>query len=43
MLGALLAGCNTAPEVWPVSAPITLTDVRQYRFGTILNGGNSGP
>lgn len=74
MLGALLAGCNAAPEVRSASAPvsraasapeallarmsleskvaqiimpdigsITPADVRQYRFGTILNGGNSGP
>ncbi len=79
-LGALLAGCNAAPEVRSASAPgpalaavaaatntpeallarlsveskvaqiimpdigsITPEDVRQYRFGTILNGGNSGP
>ena len=76
-LGALLAGCNAAPEVRSASAPvaapaaadnspeallarmsierkvaqivqpdigsITPADVREYRFGTILNGGNSGP
>ena len=79
-LGALLAGCNAAPEIRSASAPaataaatatpantpeallarmsveskvaqiiqpdigsITPDDVRRYRFGTILNGGNSGP
>ncbi len=73
-LGALLAGCNAAPDVRSASAPVTRAantpeallarmslehkvaqiimpdigsitpaDVRQYRFGTILNGGNSGP
>jgi len=76
-LGALLAGCNAAPEVRSASAPvaapaaadnspeallarmsierkvaqivqpdigsITPADVREYRFGTLLNGGNSGP
>lgn len=73
-LGALLAGCNAAPELRSASASvaraattpeallarlslehkvaqiimpdigsITPADMRQYRFGTILNGGNSGP
>ncbi len=34
---------KVAQLVMPDIASITLEDVRRYRFGTILNGGNSGP
>lgn len=44
---ALLARMNVerkvAQLVMPDIGSITPEDVRQYRFGTILNGGNSGP
>ena len=34
---------KVAQLVMPDISTITPDDVRQYRFGTILNGGNSGP
>ena len=34
---------KVAQLVMPDISTITPADVRQYRFGTILNGGNSGP
>ena len=34
---------KVAQLVMPDISTITADDVRQYRFGTILNGGNSGP
>jgi beta-glucosidase len=44
---ALLAGMSVerkvAQLVMPDISTITPDDVRRYRFGTILNGGNSGP
>lgn len=44
---ALLAGMSVESKVAQLVMPdigsITPDDVRQYRFGTILNGGNSGP
>ena len=43
LLARLSLEHKIAQIIMPDSGSITPEDVRQYRFGTILNGGNSGP
>jgi beta-glucosidase len=43
MLAAMSLKAKVAQIIMPDIGSITPRDVRKYRFGTILNGGNSGP
>ena len=43
MLAAMSLKAKVAQIIMPDIGSITPADVRKYRFGTILNGGNSGP
>ncbi len=43
LLAAMSLERKVAQIIQPDIGSITPADVRQYRFGTILNGGNSGP
>ncbi|MFN3863461.1 MAG: glycoside hydrolase family 3 N-terminal domain-containing protein [Erythrobacter sp.] len=43
MLAAMSLERKVAQIIMPDIGSITAKDVRRYRFGTILNGGNSGP
>lgn len=43
MLAAMSLSRKVAQIIMPDIGSITPEDVRKYRFGTILNGGNSGP
>ncbi|MFN4020084.1 MAG: glycoside hydrolase family 3 N-terminal domain-containing protein [Erythrobacter sp.] len=43
MLAAMSLERKVAQIIMPDIGSITASDVKRYRFGTILNGGNSGP
>ena len=43
LLGRMTLEAKIGQLVMPDISTITPTDVATYRFGTILNGGNSGP